>query len=145
MAHSRDIVRFSRNLEEWIARQKMMLETLKNADARVRNSDRLEIIIHTRLVFDYMIKTLKAFDNWLQDPFISSNIPRDLLLEVWSTSLELAEELLKLDIKHTSDVKGIIEKAAKEGQLSPLLAQLQDLGPQSRGEERERRGPAISI
>ncbi|MCS7106951.1 MAG: DUF2153 domain-containing protein [Acidilobaceae archaeon] len=144
MSQSRDISRFSRSLEEWIAMQKVMLENFKNIDARVRNSDRLDIIIHTRLVFNHMMRTLKAFDDWLQDPFISSNIPRELLLEVWSTSLELAEELLKLDVKHTSEVRNIIEKAAREGQLSPMLAQLKDLGSQ-RGEEKERRGPAISI
>lgn len=143
MSQPRDLSRFSRSLEEWVAMQKVMLENFRNIDARVKNSDRLDIIIHTRLIFNHMMRTLKAFDDWLQDPFISSNIPRDLLLEVWSTSLELAEELLKLDIKHTSEVRNIIEKAVKEGQVSPMLAQLKDLG--QRGEERERRGPAISI
>ncbi|MEM0366430.1 MAG: DUF2153 family protein [Acidilobaceae archaeon] len=133
-----------RSLERWVAVQKVILENFKQIDERIRNSDRLDIIIHTRLAFNHVIRTLRAFDDWLQDPFISSNIPRDLLLEVWSTSLKLVETLLELDIKHTSEVKSIIEKAIKEGQVSPILAQLRDLAA-PRGEERERRGPAISI
>jgi len=135
---------FVRSLERWVAVQKVILENFKQIDERIRNSDRLDIIIHTRLAFNHVIRTLRAFDDWLQDPFISSNIPRDLLLEVWSTSLKLVETLLELDIKHTSEVKSIIEKAIKEGQVSPILAQLRDLAA-PRGEERERRGPAISI
>ncbi|MEM4738743.1 MAG: DUF2153 family protein [Acidilobaceae archaeon] len=144
MSQSRDMGEFVRSLERWVAVQKVILENFKQIDERIRNSDRLDIIIHTRLAFNHVIRTLRAFDDWLQDPFISSNIPRDLLLEVWSTSLKLVETLLELDIKHTSEVKNIIEKAIKEGQVSPILAQLRDLAA-PRGEERERRGPAISI
>ncbi|MEM4558615.1 MAG: DUF2153 family protein [Acidilobaceae archaeon] len=144
MSQSRDMGEFVRSLERWVAVQKVILENFKQIDERIRNSDRLDIIIHTRLAFNHVIRTLRAFDDWLQDPFISSNIPRDLLLEVWSTSLKLVETLLELDIKHTSEVKSIIEKAIKEGQVSPILAQLRDLAA-PRGEERERRGPAISI
>lgn len=144
MSQSRDMGEFVRSLERWVAVQKVILENFKQIDERIRNSDRLDIIIHTRLAFNHVIRTLRAFDDWLQDPFISSNIPRDLLLEVWSTSLKLVETLLELDIKHTSEVKNIIEKAIKEGQVSPILAQLRDLAA-PRGEERERRGQAISI
>jgi len=144
LSQSRDMGEFVRSLERWVAVQKVILENFKQIDERIRNSDRLDIIIHTRLAFNHVIRTLRAFDDWLQDPFISSNIPRDLLLEVWSTSLKLVETLLELDIKHTSEVKSIIEKAIKEGQVSPILAQLRDLAA-PRGEERERRGPAISI
>ena len=143
MGQPRDVSEFVRSLERWVALQKVVLDNFRQIDSRVRASDRLDIIIHTRIAFNHMIRTLKAFDDWLQDPFISSNIPRELLLEVWSTSLKLMEMLLELDIKHTSEVKNIIEKAAKEGQLSPIIAQLRDLA--TRSEERERRGPAISI
>ncbi len=144
MAQSRDVSELARSLERWVALQKVVLDNFKQIDSRVRASDRLDIIIHTRLAFNHMIRTLKAFDDWLQDPFITSNIPRELLLEVWTTSLKLMETLLELDIKHTMEVKGIIEKALKEGQISPVIAQLRDLTVH-RGEEKERRGPAISI
>jgi hypothetical protein len=144
LTQSRDISELTRSLERWVALQKIVLDNFKQIDSRVRTSDRLDIIIHTRLAFNHMIRTLKAFDDWLQDPFITSNIPRELLLEVWSTSLKLMETLLELDIKHTTEVKNLIEKAVKEGQISPVIAQLRDLAA-PRGEERERRGPAISI
>jgi hypothetical protein len=144
LTQSRDISELTRSLERWVALQKIVLDNFRQIDSRVRASDRLDIIIHTRLAFNHMIRTLKAFDDWLQDPFITSNIPRELLLEVWSTSLKLMETLLELDIKHTTEVKNLIEKAVKEGQISPVIAQLRDLAV-SRGEERERRGPAISI
>lgn len=144
MSQARDVAEFARSLERWVSMQRAMLENFKHIDERVRGSDRLDIIIHTRLLFNHMMRTLKAFDDWLQDPFISSNIPKELLIEVWSTTLKLAETLLELDMKHTSEMRNIIEKAVKEGQVSPLLSQLRDLSS-SRGEERERRGPAISI
>ncbi|MFZ8790215.1 MAG: DUF2153 family protein [Acidilobaceae archaeon] len=144
MAQARDVGELARSLERWVALQKVVLDSFKQIDGKVKASDRLDIIIHTRIAFNHMIRTLKAFDDWLQDPFITSNIPRELLLEVWSTSLKLMETLLELDIKHTTEVKSIIEKAVKEGQISPIVAQLRDLAT-PRGEERERRGPAISI
>jgi hypothetical protein len=144
LAQARDVGELARSLERWVALQKVVLDSFKQIDGRVKASDRLDIIIHTRIAFNHMIRTLKAFDDWLQDPFITSNIPRELLLEVWSTSLKLMETLLELDIKHTTEVKSIIEKAVKEGQISPIVAQLRDLAA-PRGEERERRGPAISI
>jgi hypothetical protein len=144
LAQARDVGELARSLERWVALQKVVLDSFKQIDGKVKASDRLDIIIHTRIAFNHMIRTLKAFDDWLQDPFITSNIPRELLLEVWSTSLKLMETLLELDIKHTTEVKSIIEKAVKEGQISPIVAQLRDLAT-PRGEERERRGPAISI
>ncbi|MDM7275654.1 MAG: DUF2153 family protein [Thermoprotei archaeon] len=144
MSQTRDVTEFVRSLERWVALQKVVLENFKQMDVKVRDSDRLDIIIHTRLAFNHMVRTLKAFDDWLQDPFISSNIPRELLLEVWSTSLKILEALLELDIKHTGEVRNLIEKAVKEGRVSPVIAQLRDLAA-PRGEERERRGPTISI
>ncbi len=128
MSSHGDIAGFVRSLERWVTLQRMILENFKKADERVRNADRLEIIIHTRIAFNHLIKTLKAFDDWLQDPFISSNIPRDLLLEVWDTTLKITELLLELDIKHTSTVKDIIEEAVREGRVSPLIMQLRDIG-----------------
>ncbi|MCE4611522.1 MAG: DUF2153 family protein [Desulfurococcales archaeon] len=127
MASPRDIAGFVRSLERWVTLQRMILDNFKKADERVREADRLEIIIHTRIAFNHLIKTLKAFDDWLQDPFISSNIPRDLLIEVWDTTLKITEMLLELDIKHTSAVKDLIEEAVREGRISPLL-QLRDIG-----------------
>lgn len=142
MSRPMDVTAFVRSLERWVALQRTVLEMFRDLDAQVRESDRLDIIIHTRLAFNHMIKTLKAFDDWLQDPFIASNIPRELLLDVWDTTLKMMELLLELDIRHTSEVKKLIEEKSREGKLNPLLANLRDLG---RRESEEGRGAGMSI
>ena len=134
---------FLGNLDRWVQLQKLMLDNFKKIDSKVRDSDRLDIIIYTRIAFNHMIKTLKAFDDWLQDPFITSNIPREALLEVWETTMKIFEMLLQLDIKHTSLVRDLIRDAAKKGKIDPIIAQFRDLAL-SRGEER-RGGPSASI
>ncbi|BAA79468.2 hypothetical protein APE_0503.1 [Aeropyrum pernix K1] len=141
MSRPTDVTAFTRSLERWVMLQKAVLENFKNIDSQVRSSDRLDLIIHTRLAFNHMIKTLKAFDDWLQDPFISSNIPRDLLLDVWDTTLKMMELLIELDIRHTSQVKNLIEEASREGRLNPILSQLKDIG----GWREDRRGESGSM
>jgi len=138
-----NISEFLASLDRWVQLQKVVLENFKNIDEKVRSSDRLDIIIHTRIAFNHMIKTLKAFDDWLQDPFISSNIPREVLLDVWSTTIEILEKLLELDIRHTSQVRDIIDDSFKRGQVNPIIAQLKDLARER--EERRPPGPSISI
>ena len=142
MSSHGDIAGFVRSLERWVALQRVMLDNFRKADERMKDADRLEIIIHTRIAFNHIIKTLRAFDDWLQDPFISSNIPKDLLIDVWSTTLKIMELLLELDIRHTSQVKELIEEASREGRISPLLMHFRDLG---REERRGGEGHSISI
>jgi len=141
MSRPVDVAAFVRSLERWVQLQRTILEMFRELDPQVRQSDRLDIIIHTRIAFNHMIRTLKAFDDWLQDPFISSNIPRELLIDVWDTTLKMMELLLELDIRHTSSVKDIIEEKSREGRLNPLLSHLRDLGR----EREEGRGSSMSI
>lgn len=141
----RDIYEFTRNLERWVSLQKAVLDNFKSIDPKVRGSDRLDIIIHTRLAFNHMIRTLKAFDDWLQDPFITSHVPKKVLEDVWSTTMKMLELLLELDIRHTSEVRGLLERAAKEGKIDPILAQLRDLALERGGGEERRPGPSITI
>ena len=142
MSRQANIADFLKSLERWVALQKVVLDNFKSVSDKVKDSDRLEIIIHTRIAFNHMIKTLKAFDDWLQDPFITSNIPRDELMKIWDRTLSLLEALLKMDIEHTSFVKESIEKAAREGKLNPVVAQLKDLALSAR---EERRPSGLSI
>ncbi len=141
MSRPVDVTAFVRSLERWVQLQRTVLEMFRDLDPQVRQSDRLDIIIHTRIAFNHMIRTLKAFDDWLQDPFISSNIPRELLIDVWDTTMKMMELLLELDIRHTSSVKNIIEEKGREGKLNPLLSHLRDLGR----EREEGRGSSMSI
>lgn len=119
--------------------QKRMLETFKQLNETAIKGDRLELILATRAAFQHMIKTLRAFDQWLQDPLIISNLPREFLEDVWGTTYKLLMDLIKLDIRHTSAFKERAEKLLKEGKLSPVLL----IKP---GEEREpRRGLAPTM
>ena len=126
---------FYENLTNWVEMQKRTKETFANMYDRVLHGDRLDLIIATRAAFQHMMRTLKAFDNWLQDPFIISHMPREYLEEVWKTAFEMLQQLLDLDIKHTSAFRDYIEKLHKEGKLNPIVA----AAPISR-EGEERRG-----
>ena len=56
----------------------------------------------------------------------------------------MMELLLELDIRHTSQVKNIIEEASREGRLNPILSQLKDLGGW-RDEDKRGEGTSMSI
>ena len=74
---------FLRNLEDWVRTQKRVLETFRNYEKEIEASDRLNIVVATRAAFQHMMRTIKAFDNWLQDPVIVAHLPREMLVEVW--------------------------------------------------------------
>lgn len=112
---------FLSHLEEWVRMQRKMLEALEQAEEQLKKGDRLSLVIASRTAFQHMIKTLKAFDQWLQDPLIVNHMPEDMLREVQEKSWELLRRLLELDIKHTSEFKDLISKLVREGKVSPLL------------------------
>ncbi len=112
---------FLGNLDEWVKMQKKMLETVKKVEEELKNSDRLDLIVATRTAFQHIMKTIKAFDQWLQDPIIISHMPREYLVEVQERVWRILEELLKLDIEHTSKFKEHMEKLIREGKVNPLL------------------------
>jgi hypothetical protein len=125
------------SLTRWVEMQKKVKEWFDNIYDNVKKGDRLELILYTRIAFQHIMRTLKAFDNWLQDPFIISNIPREELEAVWETAHGLLKQLIELDIKHTSNVRDHLIKLEKEGRINPLLMDLVGESPRRR-EERER-------
>ncbi|WP_460125578.1 DUF2153 family protein [Stetteria hydrogenophila] len=127
MPKSREMREFLDNLERWVKMQEAVLDTFRTYKDQIDKSDRLEMVIAIRIAFNHMIRTLKAFDQWLQDPFIVSHIPREKLLEVWNATFKMLEMLLELDINHTSDVRDIIEEAYHEGKLNPITSQLKEI------------------
>ncbi len=112
---------FLGNLDEWVKMQKKMLETVKKVEEELKKSDRLDLIVATRTAFQHIMKTIKAFDQWLQDPIIISHMPREYLVEVQERVWRILEELLELDIEHTSKFKEHMEKLIREGKINPLL------------------------
>lgn len=143
---------FLGNLEEWVSMQKKTADLFKNIDSEIKSKgeslDRLELILATRAAFQHMSRTLKAFDQWLQDPLILANLSRESLMEVWNATFKMLQELLELDIKHTSMFKDHAEKMLKEGRVNPLtMLTMVRSGAAGAGEEagRERRTPPPSI
>jgi hypothetical protein len=124
---------FLANLDQWVETQKTVLASMLKVEEQLKEADRLELILATRMAFRHMIRTLEAFDRWLQDPFIVGHMPREMLEEVQRRAWELLKQLLELDIEHTSQFRDHVAKLAKEGKLNPLLAA-------QRGEERRMPG-----
>lgn len=112
---------FLSNLDEWIKMQKNLLQTLKDMEKRDQEMDRLDLILAARVAFQHMMRTIKAFDQWLQDPMIIKHMPKEMLEDVKRTSWKILEELLELDIRHTSEARELITKLGKEGKLDPLI------------------------
>ncbi len=110
------------SLSEWVEMQKKAIEIFRDLEKQLVNADRLTLVLMTRQAFQHMIKTLKAFDQWLTDPFILNYITKDMLIDVWETTYKLLNELLELDIRHTQAVRKAAEKMIKEGKLPPLLS-----------------------
>ncbi|MCE4617248.1 MAG: DUF2153 domain-containing protein [Desulfurococcales archaeon] len=126
------------NLERWVKVQEVMLRNIIENEGRVKSSDRLELVLAIRTLFNGLVRTLKAFDNWLQDPFIVSQIPREALVEVWEETLKAYKTMVSLDIKHTSEMGNIIRQNLKEGTLNPIIVALKE-ALQSRSEQGETR------
>ncbi len=136
-----DLSEFLRNLDRWISMQESVLQTFKENEQRVAQSDRLEIIVNTRLAFSHMMRTLKAFDDWLQDPFITTNAPKDLLVDVWERTVKILTELLELDIEHTTSMRNTLDAYSRQGKLNPILTRLREIGSTlSSEQERAARG-----
>lgn len=125
-------------LSEWVDMQRKAVELFKQVNDSVGTSDRLTLVLVTRQAFQHMIRTLKAFDQWLNDPFILNYVTKDMLIDVWSTTYKLLNELIELDIRHTLMVKEIAEKMIKEGKI-PVFMELRSY------EEEEPRRPTSPL
>ncbi len=143
---------FLGNLDEWVNMQKKTSDLFRSIDQEIKKKgeslDRLELILATRAAFQHMSRTIKAFDQWLQDPLILANLSKESLLEVWNATYKMLQELLELDIKHTSMFREYAEKMLKEGRVNPLtMLTMVRSGAAGVGEETrgERRTPTPSI
>lgn len=112
---------FANNLTNWVEAQKNFLDSARSIEPELENADRLELILATRAAFAHMVKTIEAFDKWLQDPFIVGHMPREMLLDIQKNVWEILERLLELDIKHTSEFREMMLRLAESGKLNPIL------------------------
>jgi len=109
------------HLDAWVKKQTEILESFKKAEENYQNADRLELILLSRTAFQHMMKTIEAFDQWLREPMVTSHMPREMLVELWSRLRTIFYELIKLDIEHTSKFQEHIRKLEVEGKLNPIL------------------------
>ncbi|QOJ79792.1 DUF2153 family protein [Infirmifilum lucidum] len=112
---------FANNLTNWVEAQKTFLDSAKSIEQELEGADRLELILATRAAFAHMIKTIEAFDKWLQDPFIIGHMPREMLVDIQHNVWDILKKLLELDIKHTSEFRDMLLKLAESGKLNPIL------------------------
>ncbi|MEM0043790.1 MAG: DUF2153 family protein [Sulfolobales archaeon] len=133
------------NLDEWVKMQKRTLDAFKQLNEEIAaGGDRLQIVLATRAVFQHMIRTLRAFDQWLQDPVILSSLDKPSLEQVWKATYDIAVKLIELDITHTSSFRELAAGMLKEGKITPLMSLR--LGSVSSEEgEKERRTPIVTM
>lgn len=109
------------SLDNWVEMQRKARELFAEVNEGIEDADRLALVLTIRQAFQHMIKTLKAFDNWLEDPVILNYVTREMLLEVWETTYEILDKLLDLDIRHTSALKRVAQEEINRGKLPPLM------------------------
>jgi hypothetical protein len=83
---------FLKQLDEWVKMQRRLLQTFRETAEKVEQGDRLDLIVATRAAFQHMMRTIKAFDNWLQDPVIIAHVPKEMLLEVWKVMYNVLQQ-----------------------------------------------------
>lgn len=118
--------------------QKKAVEMFNQINDSAEFADRLSLVLVTRQAFQHMIKTLKAFDQWLNDPFILNYVTKEMLMDVWTTTYRILNTLLELDIRHTLTVKEMAEKLIREGKI-PMFVELRSY------EEEESRRPTSPL
>lgn len=109
------------HLESWVKKQMETVELFKKAEENYRDADRLELIILSRAAFQHIVRTVEAFNQWLSEPLVTSHMPREMLVELWSKLRSIFYDIIELDIEHTMKFSQHIKKLEAEGKLNPIL------------------------
>jgi hypothetical protein len=133
---------FYDNLEAWVKRQKETKELFMKAEKNYEEADRLTLITLSRLAFQHMERTIEAFDNWLKDPMITTHMPREMLIELWSQLRDIFYKLIDLDITHTSEFADHLKKLEDAESINPLFTLRIT---REEGESRRRQPPTTVI
>ncbi|MEZ0393544.1 MAG: DUF2153 family protein [Desulfurococcaceae archaeon] len=106
----------------WVKMQQAALDSFKKAEENYKSADRLELLFLNRMAFQHIIRTADGFAHWLEDPLITSHMPREMLVELWEKVKEILYDLIRLDMEHTAKFSEHLKKLADEGKLNPLLS-----------------------
>jgi hypothetical protein len=83
----------------------------------------------------YIEGTIKGFENWLNNPAITTIMPQSMLKEIQEKIWKIMIELIEFDAKHTSDFLNYIKDKEKISTIPSLLLR----------EEKEERTPPYSL
>ncbi|MDT7891811.1 MAG: DUF2153 family protein [Thermoproteota archaeon] len=127
---------FVRSMQDWVNEQKKILEiAVKSFESKnYKEADRLNLLLASRTACQHISRTIKGFENWLQNPAIISVMPKEMLEEIYVKIWKLMIELIEFDIKHTSDFLNHVKDKQKLD-ISSLLIR----------EERTDRSPIYSL
>jgi hypothetical protein len=101
---------FIRNIKEWVVRQKEVLKRAKESIDKLKDADRLELLMASQTACHVIEETLKGFLNWFKSPNVTTVMPKEMLKEVQEKLWNLMIEFLELDIEHTSKFLEYITK-----------------------------------
>ncbi len=132
-----DIESYLARLKAWVSMQSSLLRMIGDVKSRINQMDRLELVLYSRMAFQNIINTAKAFDNWLQDMLILAVMPEEELRKILKESIEALEKLLILDVSHTDKIRSILEDMSEKGIL-PDFVQLALARRSEEGKERTR-------
>jgi len=122
------------SLSEWIEMQKAAIEMFKEINSTIGEADRLTLVLLIRKAFDHIMKTVREFDKWLENPLVLSYVDREMLQEVWNSVLRILMELLELDVKHTATVRDNAMKLLRAGKIPPVILELKRIRTEGEGE-----------
>ncbi|MDT7864960.1 MAG: DUF2153 family protein [Thermoproteota archaeon] len=126
---------FMRSMQEWVEEQKRILELAKKSMDSFKDADRLALLIAARTACQHISRTIKGFENWLNNPAITTVMPQSMLKEIQEKIWKIMIELIEFDAKHTSDFLNYIKDKEKISTIPSLLLR----------EEREERTPPYSL
>ncbi|MCS7386106.1 MAG: DUF2153 domain-containing protein [archaeon GB-1867-005] len=108
-----------KRLEAWVEDQKRFLEYSKLSLKELEKADRLTLIIAARTACAQILRTIKGFENWLQNPVVIGLMPYEMAKEVQEKLWQIMVEVTNFDIKHTSEYKDFLKKVIEEGRVLP--------------------------
>jgi hypothetical protein len=101
---------FLANIHAWVESQKKLLELAKQSLENLKDADRLTLLTASRTACYHISRTIKGFDNWLNNPAITTVMPKEMLKEVQEKLWKIMLEIIEFDIKHTSQFLDYITK-----------------------------------
>jgi hypothetical protein len=101
---------FLANTHAWVESQKKLLELAKQSLENLKDADRLTLLTASKTACYHISRTIKGFDNWLNNPAITTVMPKEMLKEVQEKLWKIMLEIIEFDIKHTSQFLDYITK-----------------------------------